>query len=172
MGGLLGINELKEQIKNLENKITKDNEKYQKDIQTLKEKYEKEAKDKIKTEVNPELNEIKVEQQNLKNAENEFKTEKQKLIDNLINKIETEIKTDENNFFKNEIEKLDFGKIDNLLNNLETCEDLDSKINNIIRNYTQTYSEQNNEKTINHLNILLIGNSGAGKTTLINTLLN
>lgn len=173
MGGILGINELKEQIKSLNDKISKDNDNYEREIKAIKDQYQNDFEKKIKDAIlKKEESKSKDEEQNRIDAQKNFESKKEELINNLINQFESEFKVNENNFCKNEIEQIDVGKIDELLNNLTACEDLDSKIKNIIINYTQTYSEENSEKIINHINILLIGSSGVGKTTLINALLN
>ena len=62
-------------------------------------------------------------------------------------------------------------KIKSLVQNFETSEDLKSVLEEKIKQLTDVYLNTRGSQTISHLNIVLVGPSGVGKSTLINSVL-
>ena len=59
----------------------------------------------------------------------------------------------------------------NLVNSFKTSEHINSVLEEKIKKLTNEYLNSKGTKTINHLNIVLVGPSGVGKSTLINSVL-
>ena len=145
--------------------------KKEKEFKNLEQKIKNE-RDKAKKEaLEKEKKALEMQRKKEENAEKDFNTQSQNLITKLIKKSEIEFQEQENNFCKNEISQFDKKKVVELIKKLNKSEQLDLKLENVLKNYSQNYSNQNNNKEVNHLNIVLVGPSGVGKSTLINSIL-
>ena len=166
-------------IQNEAKKAKEEEEKKFKEELTKKEKQFKELELKIKNERNKAKKEalekekkaLAEQRKKEENAEKDFNQQSKELTKKQIDKCIKEFEKEENNFCKDEISKFDTNKIVELIKKLNKSEQLDFKIENILRNYSQNYSSQNNKKQVNHLNIILVGPTGVGKSTLINSIL-
>ena len=100
---------------------------------------------------------------------NEFKNEVDKIKSLKIKAIEEELKRVEKSFCMEEIQKFDTSKIRELIKEILKSD----KIANFIYSNLKIYSDKNknNIKSTKHLNIILVGPSGVGKSTLINAIL-
>lgn len=145
--------------------------KREKEFKNLEQKIKNE-KDKAKKEaLEKEKKALEIQHKKEEKAEKDFNTQSQNLITKLVNKSEIEFQNQETNFCKNEISQFRMQNIVELIKKLNKSEQLDLKIENVLKNYCQNYSNQNNNKQVNHLNIVLVGPSGVGKSTLINSIL-
>ena len=78
----------------------------------------------------------------------------------------------ENDFCQQEFSKYNLKKnIVNLIKKLNETENLDSRVLNMIQIIALIFSQNNHNDEINHLNIILVGPTGVGKSTLINSIL-
>jgi len=169
------INQLKEQIKKLEKESENEKKKFEDFKNNIMIKIQKNISDIEKRMIDEKEEENRRKLQKIK--ENEIR--KKKLINvyntklNHIKKIK--IQEIENNFLRNEkefckeeITKFDQKKIKIFINNFLKSE----KIPNFILNYLIELIELNKSETkVEHLNILLVGPSGVGKSTLISSIL-
>ena len=89
---------------------------------------------------------------------------------NKVEKIKKKLKTEENTFCLEEISKFDIEKIRLLIIDLFKAEKILSFTNNSLRNFIRDSNKE--VKTVEHLNIVVVGPSGVGKSTLINAILN
>jgi GTP-binding protein EngB required for normal cell division len=87
-----------------------------------------------------------------------------------VEKIKKKLKTEENTFFLEEISKFDIEKIRLLIIDLFKAEKILSFTNNSLKNFIKDSNKE--VKTVEHLNIVVVGPSGVGKSTLINAILN
>ena len=58
-----------------------------------------------------------------------------------------------------------------MIKKLNISENLNKKVLSLLTIYSKEYSNKNQNKGISHLNIVLIGQTGVGKSTLINSIL-
>ena len=173
------------QLTALINNYSRQNENLNKQISDLTTKYNKEIKelqsslaDKLKEATQKIENEFK-EKEIAKEKEIKEKEEKANesyinLTNNFmiefLNEIKREFNNNKTSFCKEKIEQYNEEKILNLIYNIsyfEKIEDVSiSQLKEIIKNLSK-----NSNNLIEHLNILLIGPSGVGKSTLINRIL-
>ena len=86
-----------------------------------------------------------------------------------VEKIKKKLKTEENTFCLEEISKFDIEKIRLLIIDLFKAEKILSFTNNSLKNFIKDSNKE--VKTVEHLNIVVVGPSGVGKSTLINAIL-
>ena len=86
-----------------------------------------------------------------------------------VEKIKKKLKTEENTFCLEEISKFDIEKIRLLIIDLFKAEKILSFTNNSLKNFIRDSNKE--VKTVEHLNIVVVGPSGVGKSTLINAVL-
>ena len=107
-----------------------------------------------------------------KEALNEFTQEKNKLISEQKNKFINEFINNKDLFCLKEIKsKLNKRNIKNLINELNLSEQIPKLSLSILSEKALFYHKKNNFTSLNHLNIILIGPTGVGKSTLINAVL-
>ena len=168
---------LQQQLKQYEEmmkKIQEDNEKRAREQeermrQYMEEKKKEEEEMKRKIEEAKNLEEKKrLEEEARKERE---KREKEEKIKEEVEKIRDKFIQNSNNFCVEEIKKYDQEKIMNLVNSFKTSEQINSVLEEKIKKLTNEYLNSKGTKTINHLNIVLVGPSGVGKSTLINSVL-
>jgi len=174
------LNQYKEEIKKLKQRM--------KEAQEHKEQFEKQ-REKEYIELQNSLNEkIKnakdeVERQYFENkkreeqekrkkeeqAFQEFESLRQKYIEKEYERIMKAFQSNELNFCKNEIESLEENTIKQFIINVLKIEDVNSIVlDNLKKEIKEIISK--NSSVVNHLNILLLGPSGVGKSTLINAI--
>ena len=73
--------------------------------------------------------------------------------------------------FVEKIKTYDENKIKELVESFEGTEELNDVLENKIKELTTKYIESGGNQPIRHLNIVLVGPSGVGKSTLINSAL-
>ena len=133
----------------------------------------KEAEERMKNEKNEEARKREEEkikqQQKIEKINNDFYDEVEKLKSEKIKVIKEEIEKIESEFCMKEIEKIDKEIITELIDNLF---EKDQIINFVLENL-KIHIDKNKDKIKNakHLNIILVGPSGVGKSTLINAVL-
>ena len=100
-----------------------------------------------------------------------FQKDKEVKINEEIEKIKNKFIQEKDNFCIEQIKTFDENKIKSLVQNFETSEDLKSVLEEKIKQLTDVYLNTRGSQTISHLNIVLVGPSGVGKSTLINSVL-
>ena len=78
---------------------------------------------------------------------------------------------DSNKFCLEEIESFDKEKIKKFVESFKSNEKIEDVLSERVREFIKEYEKDKGNKTIGHLNILLVGPSGVGKSTLINSIL-
>ena len=151
---------------NLEKKQKEIEEKFQKKIELIKKQLQEERDEEKRIQLeekNKELEEQKKKIQLYKEEVNKFKKRK-------IEEIKNSFILEENNFCMEEIKKFDKQKILSVIKNFLKEE----KLINFILNELKMNADimKNSNKKVEHLNIILVGPSGVGKSTLINEILN
>ena len=174
------------QYKEMMKKIQDDNDKRareqeEKMRQYMEEKKKEEEEMKRKIEETKNLEEKKkLEEEARKEKEkrekeekilNKFKSDKEEKIKEEVEKIRDKFIQNSNNFCVEEIKKYDKEKIMNLVNSFKKSEHINLVLEEKIKKLTNEYLNSKGTKTINHLNIVLVGPSGVGKSTLINSVL-
>ena len=165
--------ELEEQARNLEIKLNeiqkKNKEECQKKCDEIERKYKEKEEEELKKQLEENKRKIKEREEKKKEIDKLYNTEVEKIKLDEIELILEEFKEKENILNLDEISKFDDKKITNLLNNLLE----NNNVSHIILNKLDIYIEESKNKIgdIKHLNILLVGPSGVGKSTLINALL-
>ena len=147
------IEALEKQKKDFENQIKNETDKFKKE---LLEKEKKKLEEQIKKE---------------EEAQKDFKNQSEELIQKKIEEFSSEFEKREEEFCREEISKFDLKKIEELIEQLNKSENLDKKVLSLLTIYSKDYSNNNQNKGIDHLNIVLIGPTGVGKSTLINSIL-
>ena len=169
------INQLKEQIKKLEKESENEKKKFEDFKNNIMDKIQKNISDIEKRMIDEKEEENRRKLQKIK--ENEIRKKKlANVYNSKLNHIKKiKIQEIENNFLKNEkefckeeITKFDQKKIKIFINNFLKSE----KIPKFILNYLNELISLNKSETkVEHLNILLVGPSGVGKSTLISSIL-
>ena len=104
-----------------------------------------------------------------KEINKKFNEEYNNLIKKKIDEVEINFMRYKDLFCMEEIKKYDLKKIDNLIKNIFRVEMLVLKINEVLNNLIEKSGKNN--INVEHLNIILVGPSGVGKSTLINSIL-
>ena len=138
-------------------------------MKDLADKFKKEREEEKKKHIMEEERKLKALEEKKSKINNEFKNEVDKIKSLKIKAIEEELKRVEKTFCMEEIQKFDTKKIRELI--IEIFKS--NKIVNFIYNNLKIYSDKNknNIKSTEHLNIILVGPCGVGKSTLINAIL-
>ena len=129
-------------------------------IDNAKNEYEKQEYEKKQKE-------IKSKRLAEKNAYDQFKKLKEEYIEKAYQIIMTDFNNNELQFCKEEIGNIISGKIENLINTIFEKEDIDKIILKNLKDHIDEIISKSSF-SVEHLNILLLGPSGVGKSTLIN----
>ena len=170
--------ENREQIRNMQNKfnsqiqelinknnnnINEINDKYQRMIMETKQKAEEEKKlleEKYKIE----------QDEHKKEVNKEFDEKVEIEIDMEIKKLEEKFKKQKDQFCMDKIKNFKLDSLKSVIISLFTKEDIGKMLINNIKDQLIKLLDQPNRK-VNHLNILVIGKTGAGKSSLIGEML-
>ena len=101
----------------------------------------------------------------------EFEKEKESIIFKEIENIVDEFNENSNDFCVEEIEKYDEDKITKLVESFISTENIKSVLLEKVKLQVDDYNRTKGDQSIKHLNIILVGPSGVGKSTLINSVL-
>ena len=154
------IEELKAQIDELLKNNTNDYLDKLKDIEIQGKKEREEYENKIKKEKNEKIKTI--------NAD--FNKEFEKEINTEIKELLTKFQKEESNFCVEYIQKFDIEKLREMITTLFIKESIGKKIKEKIKIQLSIFLDEPSRK-VKHLNILVLGISGVGKSCLISTLL-
>jgi len=154
----------------------KEREKKYDEERKLEQQRNKELLEKIENEKNEEkkkkLEEEKRKAEKAKKLKEEFIKRVEDIKIDKVEKIKKKLKAEENKFCLEEISKFDDKgkKIKVLILDLFKAEKILSLTNKILKNFINDSKKE--IKTVEHLNIVVVGPSGVGKSTLINAVLN
>ena len=174
------------QLTTLIQNYSKSNEELKKQIADLTNKYNQELKDlnsqfgqKLKEATKKVENEFKsreiAKEKEIKEKEEKANENYTNLTNNFmieyLNEIKKEFNDKKNSFCKEKIEKYNSQKIQKLIQDISNSEEIENNCKLQLKQIIQNLSK-NSKNLVEHLNILLIGPSGVGKSTLINNILN
>ena len=152
------INLLKEEIKKLKNESENERQKF--------EDFKENIKSKIQNSIRETLGEEEITKK--RRAYNLYNVKFEKIKNEKFKEFENDFIKNEKEFCKEEITKFDQKKIKSFINNFL----INEKIPKFIINYLIELIDLNKTETkVEHLNILLVGPSGVGKSTLISSIL-
>ena len=162
------IEEMREEAREREKKYEEERK--------LEQQRNKELLEKIENEKNEEkkkkLEEQKRKAEKAEKLKEDFIKRVEDLKNEKIEKIKKKLKAEEKTFCLEEISKFDENgkKIRVLILDLFKAEKILSLTNKILKNFINESKKE--VKTVEHLNIVVVGPSGVGKSTLINAVLN
>lgn len=177
------ISEYKKQMKEAEDsyvEMQKDQARRMESIYRNKDMMEETYLKRIK-EVKTEAEKKAIEEEQKKQKEKfekqqhlleKFKEQKKLIIEDELNKLIEKFNQDSNTFCLKEIKQFDITEIEKLVSNFETSENLEEVNEEQIKQLTNAYMKEKGSSVIQHINILLAGPCGVGKSTLINSVLN
>ena len=163
----------KERIEEIRNDAREREKKYeetiklaQQETKELLERIEKEKEEAKRQKLEEKLRKV----EEAKKLQKDFQKRVEDIKIDKVEKIKKELKIEENTFCLEEISKFDIEKIPLLVRDLFKAEKILSFTNNSLKNFIKDSNKE--VKTVEHLNIVVLGPSGMGKTTLINAILN
>ena len=175
------LEEYDNKIKEMQNKNDEEKERlrFQSDLMQAEFKsrmefLEKQIKDEKEEEKRKkyenDLKEAKEREKKKESLNKIFKEKAEKIKSDRLSEIEKEFESNKNNFCKEEISRFDAEEISLFVKNFLSTE----KVGAFILDFLIQLVTINKKivKNIEHLNIVLVGPSGVGKTTLINAVLN
>ena len=177
------ISEYKKQMKEAEDsyvEMQKDQARRMESIYRNKDMMEETYLKRIK-EVKTEAEKKAIEEEQKKQKEKfekqqhlleKFKEQKKLIIEDELNKLIEKFNQDSNTFCLKEIKQFDITEIEKLVSSFETSENLEEFNEEQIKQLTNAYMKEKGSSVIQHINILLAGPCGVGKSTLINSVLN
>ncbi len=177
------ISEYKKQMKEAEDsyvEMQKDQARRMESIYRNKDMMEETYLKRIK-EVKTEAEKKAIEEEQKKQKEKfekqqhlleKFKEQKKLIIEDELNKLIEKFNQDSNTFCLKEIKQFDITEIEKLVSSFETSENLEEVNEEQIKQLTNAYMKEKGSSVIQHINILLAGPCGVGKSTLINSVLN
>ena len=162
------IEEMREEAREREKKYEEERKLEQQRNQELLEKIENEKNEEKKKK----LEEQKRRAEKAEKLKEDFIKRVEDLKNEKIEKIKKKLKAEEKTFCLEEISKFDENgkKIRVLILDLFKAEKIISLTNKILKNFINESKKE--VKTVEHLNIVVVGPSGVGKSTLINAVLN
>ena len=174
------LNQYKEEIKNLKQRI-KEAQEHKEQIEKQREKEYIELQNSLNEKIKNAKDEVerqyfenkkREEQEKRKKEEQafqEFESLRQKYIEKEYERIMKAFQSNELNFCKNEIESFEENTIKQFINDILNNEDVNSIVLDNLKNDIKEIISKKSS-VVNHLNILLLGPSGVGKSTLINAI--
>ena len=144
-------------------------EEYRNNIEKIKKKLQDEKDEEKKKEINKQM--IQLKEKEIKKIElnKSYSFQVEDFKSNKFKAFEEEFKNKEKEFCKEDISKYDQNKISAFIKNFLKSEKVPKFIVNYLIKLVELY--KTSIKKIEHLNIILVGPSGVGKSTLINTIL-
>ena len=106
--------------------------------------------------------------QNQKKTLAEYRNKKENIINEESHKIREQFIKDSNTFCLKEIQKYDTSEIQKLVNSFKNSENIINNLEEQIIEKTKEYLEEKGSTVIKHINVLVSGGCGVGKSTLIN----
>ena len=160
------IEEMRNDAEEREKKYEEERKLEQQKTKELMERIEKEKEEEKRKKLEEELRRV----EEAKKLKKDFQRRVEDIKIDKVEKIKKKLKTEENTFCLEEISKFDIEKIRLLIIDLFKAEKILSFTNNSLRNFIRDSNKE--VKTVEHLNIVVVGPSGVGKSTLINAILN
>ena len=167
-------NNIKSLEKNAREQVEKFNEQQQlrelqfkNKIEEMEKKYKEERDEEKKRQILLEQKKLEELNEKKKKTRDEFENQVKDILKNKIEEIMISFNLNADKFCLEDISKFDMAKIKILLKELLKFE----KVNTFIMKQLYSIIEGIKPKNVEHLNIILVGPSGVGKSTLINAIL-
>lgn len=157
------------QAKILREKQEKSEEEFKKALENIQKKYKEERDEEKRKQLEEEQKKIRDLKEKKEKAEKEFNEKLIKILNDKIEEIIKSFNSIEDKFCLEEISKFDKAKIKTLIRNLVKIEKIGSYLSKQLKIIMDTVKYK--MKRVEHLNIILVGPSGVGKSTLINVIL-
>lgn len=162
----------KERVEEMRKEREEREKKYEEE-RKLEQQRNKEILERIEKEKDEEKRKRLEEEQRKVEEAKKMKEDFQKRVEDLkidkVEKIKKKLKAEEKTFCLGEISKFDKEKISLLIRDLFKSEKIISFTNKILKNLINDSKKE--VKQVEHLNIVVVGPSGVGKSTLINAVL-
>ena len=162
----------KERVEEMRKEREEREKKYEEE-RKLEQQRNKEILERIEKEKDEEKRKRLEEEQRKVEEAKKMKEDFQKRVEDLkidkVEKIKKKLKAEEKTFCLREISKFDKEKISLLIKDLFKSEKIISFTNKILKNLINDSKKE--VKQVEHLNIVVVGPSGVGKSTLINAVL-
>lgn len=185
----LEINSLRNQLSQYENKLKEAQtsymecqkeqarrmESFYRDKDMMEETYLKRIKE-VKTEaekkaIEEEQNKQKEKLEKQQNLMEKFKEQKNLILEEELTKLIEKFHQESHNFCLKEIKQFDISEIEKLVFSFESSENIENVIEEQIKQIVDAYIKEKGSAVIQHINIVLAGPCGVGKSTLINAVL-
>ena len=167
------MNDYKQRMEEMR-KDAMEREEKNKEERKLEQQRQKELLERIEKEKEEEkkkkLEEEKRKVEEAKKMKEEFEKRVEDIKNDKVEKIKKKLKAEENKFCLEEISKFDKEKINILIFDLFKAEKIYPFTIKILKNFINNSKKE--IKSVEHLNIVVVGPSGVGKSTLINSVLN
>ena len=137
----------------------------------LRKSFEQAKNDEEKKRIAKEKKEEEEKRDKSKRSLNKFNQVKKSIINEECEKIANKFIQDKDKFCLNEIRLYDKAEIENLVKKFENTENIKAILEEKINKFVEQFLKEKGATTIKHLNIVLVGPSGVGKSTLINSVL-
>lgn len=161
--------EAKIEKENMKKKQKEIEDNFQRKIELINKQFKEERDNEKKRQLEEKKKLLEEQKKNETQIKNLYKEKLKKFIDSKLQEISSSFKQEENNFCMKEILKFDKEKIKTTIKEFLKTERIVDFIIKQLKLYAETMKDSN--KKIEHLNIVLVGPSGVGKSTLINAVL-
>lgn len=150
-------------------------ESFYRDKDMMEETYLKRIKE-VKTEaekkaIEEEQNKQKEKLEKQQNLMEKFKEQKNLILEEELTKLIEKFHQESHNFCLKEIKQFDISEIEKLVFSFESSESIENVIEEQIKQIVDAYIKEKGSAVIQHINIVLAGPCGVGKSTLINAVL-
>jgi energy-coupling factor transporter ATP-binding protein EcfA2 len=130
----------------------------------------------VKTEaekkaIEEEQNKLKEKMRKQQTLMEKYKEQKNLIITEELNKIIERFHQESHNFCLKEIKQFDITEVEKLVFSFEISENIEDVLEGKIKEQIDIYMKEKGSSIIKHINIVLAGPSGVGKSTLINAAL-
>jgi len=155
--------------KNMEKKQKEIEENFQKKIEMIKKQFQDERDEEQKNKLEKKQKKLEEQKKKIEDINNTFKKRVEIIKENKIEEIIDNFKKNEKSFCKKEISNFDNNEIKLLIKDILKSEKIPKFIKNNLN--LKVNNMKNEINKIEHLNIILVGPTGVGKSTLIKAML-
>ena len=147
------------------------NAQHEKEISTLMRSIQEARNEADKKIAEEELKKQTRKKERQQEILSQFKQQKESIITEEIARIKDNFNKNSRSFCLKEIKQYDLFEVEKFVYGFEISENVEMVIFEQIKKKTNEYLQQNGKAVISHINTVLVGPSGVGKSTLINAML-